>query len=112
LMPAKQRAHGELIAPKLFRSSMMEKHPREIAKGPPIAVLMGCGGLQGVRAGSYRCGGETASDDVPIGETSQYQFADRTVRRNTRRKKRPFSRATTLPPQQAGEGRLQLQLSH
>ena len=48
---------------------------------PPSYV--GCGGFQGIRAGSYPCGGDTASDDVAIGDDFPIRVAGQTVRRDS-----------------------------
>ena len=46
------------------------------------SALMGCGGLQGVRAGSYHCGGDIARDDVPTAHDLPVPVATYAVRGN------------------------------
>jgi hypothetical protein len=60
--------------------------PARLRKVYRLPFCVGCGGLLGVRAGSYPCGGETASDDVPVSDDFPVPVAGRTVRRDTIRK--------------------------
>ena len=48
--------------------------------------MLGGGSLHGLRAGSYPCGGETASDDVPVRGNLPVPAAGRTVQGDAIRK--------------------------